>query len=139
VSGQEAIGRRRRTARWWWGLLPLSLAVLCTGCGTIRVTSDPPGATIQRSSVVFTGLTRRDWQEHPFRTLAASRNRLDASQIDMEYLQYAGQTPTSFSRAYQVEAVRVIWEDDSKSEWQITERDFVGAKGARFHFVKPRP
>jgi uncharacterized protein YceK len=132
--------------RWRQRVLPMAVSVLLptvTGCGSIRITSDPPGATIQRASVVTRGVTQEDWQQRPMRSLVKSIGNVDRSQIYPGSIQYAGETPRSFVRAYQVEVVRVIWNDDTESEWQMTSTDFVGYKWGHLHFVKtttaPKP
>lgn len=123
-------------------ILSLIMTIICCGCGSIRVTSDPPGATIQRSTVVITGVSKEDWQKRPWRSLAKSITNTDRSKIDPDYIQYAGQTPASISKAYQIEAVRVIWDDDTMSEWQLTQRDardIIGIpKWGSLHFTKSK-
>jgi hypothetical protein len=92
------------------------LLMMCwAGCGTIYVTSDPPGAIVQRT---------------------AGYN--DRSQISPEHIQYAGTTPCSFMASWQVEAVRVIWSDETQSEWQLTPWDWLGTQSHRLYFVKAR-
>jgi len=92
----------------------LLLMTYCAGCGTVHVTSDPPGAVVQRTCL-----------KPPA-----------PGTPDPNSIAYGGITPCRFMRVYRIDAVRVVWSDGTRSEWQMTPFDLWGSRSFRLHFVK---
>lgn len=47
-----------------------------------------------------------------------------------------GRTPTSYRKIWQVEAVKVLWDDGTESPPQLSKKDIWGTSPVSFHFTK---
>lgn len=101
-----------------------SCQCLCVGCGTVRVTSDPPGARVyQASGMSNCGPMTRGGAPYP--------------KAGVEGI-YRGVTPLSYTRGmYAYDNVRVEWPDGEDSGWdqQADLSSFV-PQTLTFHFIK---
>lgn len=98
----------------------LILTFMFCGCASVRVTSDPPGARVFRTA--GSGPYAMNWDDPP-RGLS-------------KMIGEVGRTPISFRKGWQVEAVKVLWDDGLESPPKLSQQDFWGSSPVSFHFTK---
>ena len=106
----------------------LAASIFCGGCaGTLRVTSDPAGATVYRSSGA--GPYKEAW------SIGELTNRGGWPTYAFG-IGEMGPTPVEFKRVWQVEAVKVRWPDGVESQPQYSPESSSGSSDWLFHFER---
>lgn len=107
-------GKTRRRIAYTASFSSIAL-LLVSGCGTIHVVSDPPGAMVFDTRVYPPGTDKEGQKEDVL---------------------VAGFTPCSYKKEAKIPAVKVRWPDGSESQWKVGLPDNLGYKDEGFSFNK---